>query len=75
MKTLVNKMLLGFAAVVLFNSIAISQGANNIQPTNTPLADSVFFNSLITQYTESINKADTVLALKIWSPRVLILAL
>lgn len=51
--------------LVLFALLFIHNPSNS---QNSPLADSVFFNSLITQYTKSINEADTVLALKIWSP-------
>jgi hypothetical protein len=62
MKTL-NKLLIGFSSLLVICIPAKSQADHN-----NSLPDSVFFNSLITQYTQSVNMADTVLALKIWSP-------
>ena len=38
------------------------------QADRKPLADSLFFNALVTQYVESINQADTMLGRKIWAP-------
>jgi hypothetical protein len=60
MKSTLNRLLLVFSVFLLINNSANSQAET--------LPDSVFFNSLITQYTHSINEADTLLALKIWSP-------
>jgi hypothetical protein len=63
MKTHLNKLLIVFSA-----SVVICVSANSQAEHNRPLADSVFFNSLIEQYTSSVNLADTLLASKIWSP-------
>jgi hypothetical protein len=69
MKSPLNRTLLVFAAILILNNPAISQtNQNKNQSDKTHLPDSVFFNSLINQYTQSIDKADTILALKIWSP-------
>jgi ketosteroid isomerase-like protein len=62
MKTHLNKLLMVFSALLVFNIQVYSQGAKN------PLPDSVFFKSLVEQYTTAVNLADTVLASKIWSP-------
>ena len=38
------------------------------QLKKVPLTDSLFFNTLVAQYVQSVDQADTVLALKIWAP-------
>jgi hypothetical protein len=60
MKTHLDKLLMVFSALLIICISAKSQTA--------PLPDSVFFNSLIQQYTTAVNQADTILASKIWSP-------
>ena len=69
MKTQANSLILVFAAILVFSAPAISQPDQQKNQSNrSPLPDSVFFNSLINHYIHSIEQADTVLALKIWSP-------
>jgi hypothetical protein len=69
MKSLLIKLLLIFTANLILNATAISQDdRQKNQSTGASLPDSVFFNSLVNQYTMSIDLADTTLALKIWSP-------
>jgi hypothetical protein len=55
--------------IVVFSATLISGNSANSQTgLQKTLPDSVFFNSLVAQYVQSINQADTTLALKIWAP-------
>ncbi len=55
--------------IVVFSATLISGNSANSQTgLQKTLPDSVFFNSLVAQYAQSINQADTTLALKIWAP-------
>ena len=69
MKSPVINLIVGFAAALLFSNPAHSQTEQkNNQSGKTSLPDSVFFNSLVAQYAQSIDQADTILASKIWAP-------
>jgi hypothetical protein len=60
--------------IILATTSILSNTANSqtepqtSQAVKFPLPDSVFFNSLVGQYAQSIDQADTLLALKIWAP-------
>lgn len=55
--------------VVVYAATLISGNpANSQTEQQKQLPDSVFFNTLVAQYAQSIDKADTLLALKIWAP-------
>ena len=69
MKSPVNNLILVFLAILVFSTPAISQtDQQKNKSTSGPLPDSLFFNSLVNVYVHSIDQADTILALKIWSP-------
>jgi hypothetical protein len=69
MKSRVYNLVLAFTATFVLCNPAISQTDQQInQSFRGSLPDSVFFNSLVTQYTQSVDQADTILASKIWSP-------
>jgi hypothetical protein len=63
MKSHLTKLLLLFSAFLIINISANSQAEHK-----TSLPDSVFFKSLVNQYKQSIELADTALAAKVWSP-------
>jgi hypothetical protein len=68
MKSPVNNLFFVFI-ILIFSTPAISQTEQKKnQSTRGPLPDSLFFTSLVNMYVHSIDQADTVLALKIWSP-------
>jgi ketosteroid isomerase-like protein len=61
--------MMGFVAVLIFNTPAYSQTEQQKdQSVKIPLPDSVFFNSLVMQYARSINEADTLIARSVWAP-------
>jgi hypothetical protein len=64
MKSHIIILITTFAATLILNNPANSQPA---QQKSQSLPDSVFFNSLITLYVQSINEADTTLASEIWA--------
>ena len=68
MKTFIGKTILTFSALMVLGLSANSQ-VNQLktQIVKTSRADSILFNNLVTQYAQSINQADTVLASKFWS--------
>ena len=69
MKSLVKKLIIAFAATLVLCNPANSQtDKQKSQSIKMPLTDSIFFNSLVAQYAQSIDQADTILALKIWAP-------
>lgn len=69
MKSRVINLIVALAAsVVLINQANSQPGQQKGQSTKIPLSDSAFFYSLVTQYAESINQADTILGRKIWAP-------
>ena len=57
-------ILIVVSAVTLF----LSNPANSQTGQQRTLPDSVFFNTLVAQYAQSVDQADTLLALKIWAP-------
>lgn len=67
MKSFRNKLIVVFATLILINP-AYSQTEQKSQPVKNSLPDSVFFHSLVAVYTQAVDKADTVLASKLWSP-------
>ena len=69
MKSSAINLVVAFAATLVLNNPANSQTEQLTSQSNQiPLPDSIFFNSLVAQYVQSIDQADTVLASKIWSP-------
>jgi hypothetical protein len=69
MKSSAINIVVAFAATLVLNIPANSQTEQlKSQSNQIPLPDSIFFNSLVSQYAQSIDQADTVLALKIWAP-------
>ena len=69
MKSRVYNLVIAFAATLVLCNPAISQtDQQKDQSFRGSLPDSVFFNSLVSLYTQSIDQADTILASKIWSP-------
>lgn len=61
-------LIVAFAAILILNDPANSQTEQqNSQSNKIPLSDSLFFNSLVAHYAQSIDQADTILASKIWS--------
>jgi hypothetical protein len=62
-------LILAFAAALIFWHPANSQTVQQkSQSVNNPKPDSIFFNSLVGLYAQSIDQADTILGSKIWSP-------
>jgi ketosteroid isomerase-like protein len=69
MKTIAIRLLTLFAAVLIINLPANSQTQpQTSQNTRPSLDDSLFFKALVTNYVQSIEKADTTLGSEIWSP-------
>ena len=69
MKSAGIKLIVAFSTTLIFINSANSQTEQQKgQSVKIPLSDSLFFNSLVAQYAQSIDQADTVLALKIWAP-------
>jgi hypothetical protein len=69
MKSNVYKLIITFAATLVLINPANSQVEQEKSQSNKiPLSDSVFFHSLVAQYAQSIDQADTSLAKKIWAP-------
>jgi ketosteroid isomerase-like protein len=69
MKTLVNNLIIAFAATLAFSNPANSQTEIKVSQSNKiPISDSTFFNSLVALYAQSIDQADTILASSIWAP-------
>ncbi|MGD0756791.1 MAG: nuclear transport factor 2 family protein [Bacteroidales bacterium] len=69
MKSLVKNLIIAFAATLVLNNTANCQTEQQkSQSTKIPLSDSLFFNSLVALYAQSIDQADTILASQIWSP-------
>ncbi|MGD0583173.1 MAG: nuclear transport factor 2 family protein [Bacteroidales bacterium] len=69
MKSPAKKLILVLVAVLVLSNPGYSQpGQQKGQSAKIPLSDSTFFYSLVTQYAESINQADTALGRKIWAP-------
>jgi len=69
MKTLLNTLIIAFAATLVFSNTANSQTEQpKSQSNKIPLSDSTFFNSLVALYAQSIDQADTILASNIWAP-------
>lgn len=64
----INLMVALAATLVLINPASSQTERQKSQSNKIPLSDSLFFNSLVGQYVQSIDQADTVLALKIWAP-------
>jgi hypothetical protein len=63
MKSCVIALMVLSVSTLFFCNPAYSQAGQ--QKT---LPDSVFFTSLVAQYAQSVDQADTLLALKIWAP-------
>jgi hypothetical protein len=69
MKSHIYIITLSLAGCMILNSPGHAQvDYQKTQTEKTPLPDSVFFKSLVTEYAQSIDQADTLLALKIWAP-------
>jgi hypothetical protein len=62
MKSRVIIQVIVFSATLFSGNPAYSQTGQQ-----KPLPDSIFFSSLVTQYAQSIDQADTLLAMKIWA--------
>jgi hypothetical protein len=68
MKSPAIKLTMAFSVMLILNIPVNSQTEQHKSQSNRiPLPDSVFFNSLVTQYVEAIDQADTTLASKIWA--------
>jgi hypothetical protein len=62
-------LIVAIAATLILNNPANSQTEQQKSQSNKiPLPDSLFFNSLVALYAQSIDQADTILASQIWSP-------
>lgn len=62
-------LIVAIAATLILNNPANSQTEQQkSQSIKIPLPDSVFFNSLVALYVQSIDQADTILASNIWAP-------
>ncbi len=57
-----------FAIALILNNPANSQTEQKSQSIKIPLPDSIFFNSLVALYAQSIDQADTILASELWAP-------
>jgi hypothetical protein len=69
MKSLVNNLIITFAATLVLSNPANAQTEQQkSQSIKIPLPDSIFFNSLVTLYAQSIDQADTILASDLWAP-------
>jgi hypothetical protein len=69
MKSPVNNLIIAFAAALVLSNPANCQTEQQKSQSNKiPLSDSLFFNSLVAQYAQSIDQADTILAGNIWAP-------
>ena len=69
MKSPVNKLIVVFVATLVLCNPANSQTEQQKRQSNKiPLPDSLFFNSLVAHYVQSIDQADTILASEIWAP-------
>jgi hypothetical protein len=69
MKSPVINLIFVFVSLLIFSAPAYSQAEQEKnQSIRGPLPDSLFFDSLVNVYVHSIDQADTILALKIWSP-------
>jgi hypothetical protein len=63
------KLIVVLAAVMILSNPAICQPEQLKSQSNmVPLTDSLFFNSLVALYAQSVDQADTILASKIWAP-------
>jgi hypothetical protein len=62
-------LIVAFATTLILNNPANSQTEQQKdQSIKIPLPDSVFFNSLVAHYVQSIDQADTILASELWAP-------
>jgi hypothetical protein len=69
MKSYGINLIVAFAAALILNNPAYSQTEEQKSQSNKiSLPDSIFFNSLVSLYAQSIDKADTTLASTIWAP-------
>jgi len=68
MKSLGVNLIVAFAATLILSNPANSQtGQQKSQSIEIPKPDSIFFNSLVALYAQSIDQADTILASKLWA--------
>jgi SnoaL-like domain len=68
MKSSVKYLAIAFAATLILNNPANSQTEQQKnQSAKIPLSDSLFFNSLVALYVQSIDQADTTMATNIWA--------
>ena len=68
MKSFRIRLIVVLAGILILINPAYSQAVQKSQPVKNSLPDSVFFHSLVAQYAQAVNQADTVLASKLWSP-------
>ena len=69
MKSPMITLAVAFATALIFSNTANSQTIlQKNQSAKSPMPDSAFFNTLVTQYVQAIDQADTILASKIWAP-------
>ena len=68
MKSFRIRLIVVLAGTLILINSANSQVEQKSLTVKNSLPDSVFFHSLVAQYAQAVNQADTLLASKLWSP-------